>query len=253
MAMSSNNQNELIELFQTGKINKKQIGQLRRMTLMSILQRAEIDTEFAKSILTQKKNKLDRKKIAELIGFDTKAYNITQSFACEIKQAEKGLVKQKVIIDKTNTQIRSEALSKLLAWLQERINDEKYCWPVNDKNRIYRRVLWAYFLDVDPAEVRHTGALMNEADVQKTLSELDIKIAKGQLKTLDYSATAAIEEMSDTMQSRAISALTAENKELKEKLANAREEVRNLRLDLKVYQARDLALSEGNIKGAGIH
>jgi ABC-type phosphate transport system auxiliary subunit len=128
-----------------------------------------------------------------------------------------------------------------------------YQWPVNNKNKIYRRVLWAFYLDTDPVEITNIGAIMNDKDIQTILADLDVKVVRQEVKKLDYAATSALEEMSDTMQSKAISKLTAETKELKEKLTIVNEEVRALRNQLKVYEARDESLINADIKGGGIH
>ncbi len=94
---------------------------------------------------------------------------------------------------------------------------------------------------------------MNNLTIRSIIAQLDVKLANNELKTIDYSAVSAMEEMSNSMESKAINRLNQESKRLKEKLAVAHEEIRGLRAELDLYEERDKNLLSGNIKGSGIH
>ncbi|MBE1302033.1 MAG: hypothetical protein GJ680_19270 [Alteromonadaceae bacterium] len=244
---------QLIEAYQQNTIGKQQLGQLRRMVLTDLLKSVVSNPALAKTFLKPNGNKLDRAKLAKEAGFGLKAVNISQSFKSLVEDTEAALKAEEIIHTDTDAMLRQKSMLDFKQWLEERIANPAYQWPVNNKNKIYRRVLWAFYLDTDPAEIMRPGAIMNEDDIKETLAELDVKVVRQEVQTLDYAAASALEEMSETMQSKAISKLTAETKELKEKLTNANEELRRLRHQLKVYEARDESLLHADIKGAGIH
>jgi hypothetical protein len=244
---------QLVLAHQNNTIGKQQLGHLRRMVLTDLLKSLEANPALAQSFLKINGNKLDRAKLADKVGFGLKAVNISQSFKELIEETEASLKANEVIKTDSDAVLRQKSIDCLKEWLNERIMNPAYQWPVNNKNKIYRRVLWAFYLDTDPVEITNIGAIMNDKDIQTILADLDVKVVRQEVKKLDYAATSALEEMSDTMQSKAISKLTAETKELKEKLTIVNEEVRALRNQLKVYEARDESLINADIKGGGIH
>lgn len=247
------NKEELIERYNNDTISRQQLGSLRRIILDELLQSFKEDAVLAKSFLTKNGNKLDRKKLAAGVGFGIKTVNISQSFKELITKAEETLKADQIIIEKSDEKIRQESLESFNVWLNEKIETPDFLWPVNNKNGVYRRILWSIFLDADPSEITKAGSIMNDSGIKKALAELDVKIVRGEVQTADYAPDSALEEMSDTMQSKAISRLAAETKVLKERLAHANEQIRGLRADLKVYEARDKSLLENNIKGGSIH
>lgn len=244
---------ELKEAYANEKISKQQLGQLRRMELNDLLDSLVSNPNLATPYINKNGNKLVLKKLAEKVGYDMEAVNISQSFKELVEKAEASLVISSTISTDTNAVLRKQNIDELKGWLDLRINNANYQWPVNNRNKIYRRVLWAFYLDTPPSEIDKPGGIMNTKEIQNILSILDVKVVRGELKTLDYAAISALEEMSDTMQSKAISKLTAETKELREKLTMANEEVRNLRHKLKIYRARDDALLHEDIKGSSIY
>jgi uncharacterized protein YwgA len=244
---------QLIEAYKNNNISKQELGKLRRMELIDLLKSLESDTSLAEMYLHKNRNKLVPKRLAEKIGYGMQAVNISQSFRQLVNDTEAVLREMNVILADTDTFLHKQSISEFKKWLKERLARPNYMWPTNNRNQVYRRVLWAFYLDTDPLEITKPGTLMNDSSIRLMLAQLDVKITKKEVNTLNYSATSALEEMSDTMQSKAISKLTAENKTLKEKLTMAREDIRELEQKLKVYEARDEALGIGNIKGANIH
>lgn len=251
--MNNHELNSLIAAYENDTIGKQQLGTLRRLLLTDLLDSIKSDPKLAKSFLSNNGNKLDRKKLANAVGYGLKTVNISQSFKDLVDETESSLKANDIISTKTDETIRQESVEDFKTWLNERIADHDFQWPVNNKNAVYRRVLWAFYLNADPSEITKAGSIMNDSDIRNALAEMDVRIVRGEVETADYAAASALEEMSDTMQSKAIGKLSAEVKELKEKLANANEEIRNLKLDLKVYETRDQSLLKGNIKGGSIH
>ena len=83
---------------------------------------------------------------------------------------------------------------------------------------------------------------MSKSEVQKLLIEIDIKIANGELKTLDYATESALDEMSNTMESKAIAMLRRELKECQKNLVAEREARLDLEKKLAIYKQKQLML-----------
>ena len=241
----------LIQKFEQNKISKRDLGSLRRFTLTNLLNSLiALSPEEAKLWLDSSHSKLSTSKLAEAIGYGTATDNIRQSFKALVSTYE-DILRDKNIIQSTkmtNKEV-SEANSKnFLLFIDSRLDDESYQWPMNNKGGLHRRIIWAYYLDTPPKEVKHHPTFFTRTKLVKDkLEEIDLKIVNGDLKTLDYSAISALEEMEDTMSSKAIANLKYELKKAKQEIVALREDNIKLECQLKEFELRDDALLSNNI------
>lgn len=267
---------ELITLYQNGKLKGQRLGQLRRIILEEVL--ANILAHSDEEVLVwldEKQSRINRAKLAEAVGYATQVVNLRQSFNDKIKATEQVLIKRKVIKHsaKTNKEQRDKNTIGFLAFIEERLNNPDYNWPVNLKGRLYQRVIYALYLDQSLDEVvRAPAFFFEDAAVKAKLAEIDVALANGELKKrLDYASESALDERQNTMTSAALSTMRQQLKEVKEALAIEREERRklekynaelleqnkHLEAQVKNYVNRDEALlganSSESIKLAGVH
>ena len=127
---------------------------------------------------------------------------------------------------------------------------------MNMKGTLFRRAIWAYFIDTPLDEVKFPGAPMSQKKVKELCAEIDVKMVNKELQTLDYSSASATDEMSNTMESKAISQLRKELKESKEKLVEEREVRLKLEQQVEQYEYKrkeSLGAGRNAIKSASIH
>jgi hypothetical protein len=252
--------------YESGTIGKQGLGQLRRLTLQNILDEIlTLKDEDAKGWLDKGHSKLDRTKLAEAVGYETKSVNLRQSFKEIIEVAEEKLSQRKIIVNeaKTNIEVRDENVINFLAFMNERLANPKYEWPINKNNRLFHRRIWSYFLDQKIEEVKSVPAFFRSTEVKQLFADIDVKIANNEVNTLSYASEAALDEMLDSMTSAAVSKLSQQLKETKERLASEREEKKSLetenhtlKAELERYKARDQSMinsSLSSIKIAGAH
>lgn len=250
---------QLIEQFEADAINRQSLGVLRRMVIQEIFANLiDQDPEVIASILNKKKTKVDLKKLAKQVGFKIKPHNIRQSFMGEVVKFQDGLRAKGHIAedDKTRTQESDENTKALIDFIKLRLTEPDYKWPINLRGTLYRRALWAYFIDTPLEEVKYPGSAMSKPEVKELIAEVDVKIVNEELQTLDYSDNSALDEMSDTMESKAISRLRKELKESQENLVAEREARLALEKEMKQYKQRQKGLlSAGTdaIKSGSIH
>lgn len=231
-------QKELVEKFDNNCISKQELGKLRRMLLERILSDIALGSdEAAKQFLDKKRSKLDRAKLALMIGYKTKPVNLRQSFKTDIEQAEKGLKARDVIVAeaKSNAKIHDDNVTEFLAFIEDRLAmTPLYHWPVNNKGRLYHRRIWACYLNQSLDEIKSAPTFFyKDDDVKATLADIDAKLANEDiLKTLDYASDAALDEMNDNMTSAALSKYRQQIKEANETLAAVREEKRQMQITI---------------------
>jgi len=222
---------QLIEQFEAGTINRQSKGVLRRIVIKEIFEDLiEQPLEIIAKILNKKRTKVDLKELAKLVGYEIKDTNIRQSFMNEVrpfqdKLREKGHIK---VVEKNRTQEKDENAKALIDFLHARLAEPDYKWPMHLRGNLYRRAIWAYFIDTPLDEVKYPGAPMSQKEVTELCALIDVKMVNKELQTIDYSSASATDEMSDTMESKVISRLRKELKESKEQLVEERE----TRLDL---------------------
>jgi len=228
-------QNELVEKFDNNSISKQELGKLRRMILEPILANiSSCSDEDAAKYLDGKKSRLDKGKLAKLIGYKTEPVNLRQSFREEIRTLEEALEERGVIVNKakSNQQVHDENITGFLKFIHDRLNMEKpaYYWPVNNKGRLYQKVIWAYYLNQDPVEIKSGPSFFSsDRDVKAVIAGIDTKLANDEiLKTIDYASESALEEMKDNMTSASISKYRQQIKKAYEALATEREEKRKM-------------------------
>ena len=249
---------ELIRKYDNEGLGKQELGKLRRLLLEDLLNNIVNDLDNIKQWLDKKETKFDTSKLASAIGYDTKPHNIRQSFKGLVKQYEgnlpEGVLKGSA---KTNTEIRNENIAEFAAFLTKRLGEPDYEWPKNLKGFLYRKGIWAYFLDVSPDEVKSLPSFFNnDSSIEDLLSSIDIKIAKGEVKTLNYERESALDEMSETMGSYALSSLRQKLKAKTEEVIMLREELESTKLELEQFKQKERArLSPGKnaFKLGGIH
>jgi hypothetical protein len=236
---------QLIAQFNDGTISRQSLGILRRKiiqeTLEDLLRKNE---DVIDDVLNIQKTRVDLKKLSELVGFGIKPHNFRQSFMNEIAKFQDDL---KVIghiksADKNHPQQRDENTAALIKFLNSRLSNPDYKWPVNLKGMLFRRAIWAYFIDMPLKEVKYCGSIMSKSEVQKLLIEIDAKIANEELQTLDYAAESALDDMSNTMESKAIARLRRELKQCQEDLVAEREARLDLEKKLAIYEKKQLRL-----------
>ena len=221
----SNTQQNLAKKFEQGYISKQELGQLRRLALESILNEFEITPNSAVKVLNTKRTKIDLKKLSTLIGYDIRPVNIRQSFKDMIISAEIALKTASIITtEKDTNEKRRETAQNFIAFIKTRLDEPTYEWPTNLKGNLYRKAIWAYFLDTPLEEVEYTSPLLTKnTQIAKMLADIDVKIANNEVKKISFSSDSALDEMSETMKSRAISKLRQQLKEMQEKVTEERE------------------------------
>ena len=258
---------QLINLYESGTISKQRLGQLRRISLEHLINKILSCDKEAGNWLDSKKSKLCTKKVAIGIGYGTEPVNVRQSFRLDLDTCEKKLQQRGVIIteSKTTKEIGDDNVQGFLKFVNTRLESHIYQWPINKKGALYRKAIWAYFLDTPVIDVRSTPEMFSRnEEVKEILSFIDKVIAEGTVKTLDHSAEAALDEVLDNMTSRSISNLRQQLKEVREKYNFEREEKKrlatenhDLRNRLSFYEQKDRALLSTNgvhsLKKAGAH
>ncbi len=231
------NKLDLTKKYKADNIGKTELGQLRRIALEEKLEMiTSLDAHHIIEWLDTKKSKIQPKKLALAVGYGTTSDTLRQTLkpivkAAELKLTEAGHIKVEA---KSNIEISQENETGLLGFLNERMSEASYNWPVNNRNRLYQRVLWAFYLDMPVAEIKSAPTFFsrNQA-IKRIISEIDIQIAKGERKTLNYEAESALEDMETTMTSAAISKLRQQVNEFKRKFSLANEKVKLLETDNK--------------------
>lgn len=250
---------KLIKQFEANAINRQSLGVLRRMVIQEVFEKLiEQPIEVITIILNKNRTKVDLKKLAEKVGYKIKPHNIRQSFMDEVvKFQDKLRSKGHIAEDKKNRTQESDENAKLLIdFIRLRLDEPNYEWPINLHGTLYRRAFWAYFIDAPLAEVKYSGSVMSKSGVRELLADIDVKIVNGELKTLDYSNDSALDEMSDTMESKAISRLRKELKECRDELVEAREIRLSLEKELEQYKQRQkglLGATSDAVKSGSIH
>ena len=249
----------LINEFQNGQISKHNLGKLRRICLEELLAKMTLDPQsLADKLLNKKRTKIDLTKLCSMVGYGVKPVNIRQSFKGEIDEASKqlelgGYLNQ----SKTSSENRSENVKKFLSFIGERLDDENYEWPINTKGKLYRKGIWAFFLDIPLGDVQHSGGILStDLEIKTKLAEIDVLLAKGDVKTIDFSSDYALDEFSNTMTNAQISQLRHKLKETQEKLVVEREARKELELKLKQFEEiKKRLLSQDNtaVKAGSIH
>ncbi|MDO6709677.1 hypothetical protein Q4567_02965 [Aliiglaciecola sp. 2_MG-2023] len=250
---------ELIEQFNAKTISRQSLGVLRRMLIQEVFENfAGQPIEVIETILNKNKIKVDLKKLARKVGYNIKPHNIRQSFMNEVVKFQDSLrAKGHIAEDEKNrTQESNENTKLLIDFIRLRLAEPNYEWPTNLRGTLYRRAFWAYFIDTPLTEVKYPGSVMAKSDVTELLAEVDVKIVNGELKTLNYSNDSALDEMSDTMESKAISRLRKELKECRDELVEAREVRLSLEKEVEQYKQRQkglLGATSDAIKFGSIH
>ncbi|SFD10134.1 hypothetical protein [Pseudoalteromonas denitrificans] len=254
------NKLQLIEQYNDGSIGKTALGQLRRMMLNAVLSDISRlpDNEVIK-YLNKKRSKIELKSIADKVGYGIEPVNIRQTFKAEISGFTQELIKRGLLKvgEKSSVERNSETVTALKEFITKRLQNEKYEWPVNLKGLLYRKALWAYFLDTPVDEVKYVSPLFSRDDeVRELLEVIDIKIVNGEVKTISYVADSALDEMQDTMTSRALSTLRQEMIKTQNKLMASKEENRQLKREIKQYEEekkRMLTNNKSAFKAGSIH
>lgn len=241
---------ELINKHAASGLSKMETGKLRRMLLTELLDNLVSPPTNVHDWLDKKKSKLDKAKLARAIGYNTQTHNLRQSFSDLIGEYESILKDKGIIIDvaKTNIEIRDETLTAFVVFLNERLDDPDYHWPRNLKGFLYRKGIWAYFLDIPPSEVKSLPSFFhNEQAVVDLLASVDVKISIEEVKSLDYEREAALDEMADTMNSRALSTMRQKLKEKTEEVIMLKEELESVKQELEQYKQRQKSMLKGGV------
>jgi hypothetical protein len=249
--MTNDQASALIKKYSQSKISKQELGSLRRFTLTNLLNSLIVlPPKEAKLWLDSSHSKLSTSKLALAIGYKTKTDNIRQSFK-ELVLTYETILKDKNIIEstkKTNIEISEANERKFLLFIDSRLDDETYQWPMNNKGALYRRIIWAYYLDTPPKEIKSAPSFFTRNKLIKDkLKDIDIKMVTGGVRSLDYSATCVLEEMTDTMESKAITYLKYELKKAKQEVVALREDNIKLEAQLKEVELKDEALLSKDI------
>lgn len=236
---------------QDNHLGKRELGQLRRYILTELLETIIANNgQNAHYWLDKSKTKLDKAKLAKAVGYGAVSDSMRQTFVKVIGKSEKTLLELGIItgVAKTNIQKSNENLVSFTGFLHERLGEPSYHWPKNVKGFLYRKAIWAYFLDIPPDEVKYMpGFITSNDDLKELLSDIDVMISTGKVKNLPYDNQSASDEMDDTMKSRALSAMRNKLKDKTEEVVMLREELEELKEDLAEYDHREKALLKGGI------
>lgn len=250
--MNNLDKQRLIEKFNNGSISHQDLGKLRRSAMTELLDNLlTLDADEVKKVwLDKKASKLSTSMLAKAIGYNTKTHNVRQSYKqlvshCEEKLKERGIITTN---KRTNAEVSEDNTRDFLAFLDERLNNSEYHWPKNDKGGVYRRVLWAMYLETEPDDIQQAPSFFSrDIDVANKLKEIDLLLVEDKVKWLDYKSASALDAMSDTMLSKALSNMRAELKKAREELVLLREQNAVYEKQLQFYQAKDDALSHSGI------
>tara|TARA_R110001583_G_scaffold188684_1_gene351043 strand:- start:20156 stop:20923 length:768 start_codon:yes stop_codon:yes gene_type:complete len=254
-----NDKSELIKKYDDKGLSFQELGKLRRILLGELLDSIVIDTDNIKQWLDEKETKFDTSKLAKAVGYDTKAHNIRQSFKKLVKGHEDQLREDKILKGdaKLNTQIREENVRAFTTFLNERLSEPDYNWPKNLKGFLYRKGIWGYFLDTPPKDVTYLPSFFNNDEkMEELLSSIDVKIAKEEVKSIGYERESALDEMSETMTSYALSSLRQKLKAKTEEVVMLRVDLNDLQLKLNQYEWKEKARLKGEkeaFKSGSIH
>jgi hypothetical protein len=243
-----NNKSELITKHKHESLSKQELGQLRRILLTELLDKIMLDVNNINEWLDKKKTKFDKSKLASAVGYETKPHNIRQSFSELVKGYETSLLEAKVLSgnSQTNSEIRKENLTAFTEFLNIRLNEPDYNWPRNAKGFLYRKGIWGYFLNIAPKEVTSIPSFFNDDEaLEQLLSSIDVKIAKELVKSISYESQSAIDEMSETMTSFALSSLRQKLKAKSQEVVMLREDLKNVKLELQQYKYKEKSSLEG--------
>lgn len=252
---------ELIKKYEGDCISKQELGTLRRALLTNILEsikNSENNSEI-EVWLDKNRSKLCTRKLAQAVGYDCKPVNIRQSFKTLVTEYEKELRKIGSIEfeAKSNIKKHDDETVKFLAFIQERLDNPDYQWPKNIRGGLYRKAIWAFYLDVPLDEIDYVSSLLTRnKKVKDQLADIDVLIANDKVKTLDFASKSAIDEMSETYLSQALSSTRKKLKDKTEEVVFLRHEVSKLEQRITKYENRTEALQQGNIdafKKGSIH
>jgi hypothetical protein len=231
------NKQQLIEKFEADKISKAQLGQLRRIVLEELLGKIkEMDYHEATEWLDTKRTKLLRPKLAEEVGYKTVVDTLRQTLKPIIMAAESYLKDNGIITGeaKSNTEIKDDNETGVIDFLNKRLGDKIYEWPTNNRNKVYHRVLWAFYIDTPVAEVNAAPTFFSRNKVVRDkMADIDVLIAQGKVKTLNYEKLSALDDMENNMTSAAISKLSQQLNQTKAKLAITEEKLKKCEIDNK--------------------
>lgn len=236
---------------QDNHLSRRELGQLRRYVLTELLETILANNgQNAYDWLDKSKTKLDKAKLAKSVGYGAVSDSMRQTFVKVIGDSEGKLRELGIITDvaKTNIQKSNDNLVSFTAFLHERLGEPSYHWPKNVKGFLYRKAIWAYFLDIPPDEVKYMpGFITSNDDLKELLSDIDVRISRGLVKNLPYDNQSASDEMDDTMTSRALSVMRNKLKDKTEEVVMLREELEELKEELEQHDHREKALLKGSI------
>jgi uncharacterized protein (DUF2164 family) len=81
---------------------------------------------------------------------------LRQSFKSEIVSAEQILRQRNIIINesKTTKQVGDENAKNFLVFIEDRLSNSIYEWPINNKKRLYHKKMWAFYLDQEMKDIK---------------------------------------------------------------------------------------------------
>lgn len=258
------NKSELVAQYNagkiSGKISKQGLGNLRKIILGEVLNELTSDDlpiKEARKMLDSKLSKIDYNVLASKIGYDCKAVNLRQSFKLDIKEAENKLREKGIIVEdkKSRSEQKDDNIAGFLEFIQARLNDSAYEWPKNLKGGLYRRAIWAFYTNTPLEDIKYAGSILSQDNIiRKTLADIDVKIANNEVKALDFSSLSAIDDMSNTMESKVIAQLRKDLAVAQKRLVEEREARLTLEQNLAEIRRAQKRLLRGDTTALkGIH
>jgi hypothetical protein len=240
------NKQELVQQYKADIISRQSLGMLRRMVIQEVFKNLteQPTMEVIASILNKNRTKVDLHKLAEKVGYEIETDNIRQSFMDEVRKFQNDLRARGYITEdeKSRTQESKENTKALIDFIVLRLAETDYEWPTNLSGTLYRRAFYAFFIDTQLEEVKYVGSVMSKPEVKELLAEIDVKIVNRELKTLSFASDSALDEMSNTIESKAISRLRKELKDCRDELVIEREAKFSLEKEVKQYKQRQKGL-----------
>jgi hypothetical protein len=228
-------------------MDKRAIGKARAEKLDAVLsdlldQDDNALRNMMKSDLFKKEGTFHLGRLAKLVGLDCEAATFRQNKALreKVDEAHASILARKVLTEakgevtsRTKKAIGEQNEVNFLEWLVN-VGTVESPAPVSHAGRLYRKALWATYSGQELLDVEGVPTWFNSrAAVKDALNQLDVKVVRKSVVTIQMDADSIADDMECSMTSALIRKLRAEVKALKEKLAAEREARQKAELEAK--------------------
>ena len=176
---------------------------------------------------------LNKAKLAKAVGWGCKTQTFRQGGRLEVlfKDLEKGLQDAKKLMPnggkqpKTTTQQTGMENEEALKTFIENKLQAKTPWPMDHNGTLYRKAVFAEMSGQQIDEVtRPPTWFSSRSDCKEALDDIDAKVIRDELPTVDMGAYSAMDQVTDDMTNPLIRKLQSEIKNLQQTLEAERRE-----------------------------